>query len=258
MAVITGIATRDVGRCFSGRRHAIVARATGSENLCVIDRVRRCPDVGIVAILANVCSLNMRGVLAGCIRAVVAIDAGIRDVGVIEVRGEPADGGMAVVAIFTACDMGRRLASGRHAIVAGTAGADDLHVIDGKRRCPDVRVMAVLTDVSGGNVRCVLARRFNAVVAADAVASDVDMVEVRRQPAGRRMAVVALIATRDMRRMFSGRGDTVVAGATGSEDLCVINRDDRYESYCGVAIFADVCGRNVGRTTSGRRDSVMA
>lgn len=118
---------------------------------------------------------------------------------------------MAVLAVVAAVDMRWVFAGRRHAIMTGTAGAEYLRVIDGKYRGPDVGRVAVLADVAGLYVCRSLARRLDAVVAARAVARDVDVVEVGRQPGDRRMAVVAIVAAGNVGRVLASGRDTVVA-----------------------------------------------
>ena len=86
MAIITGIAACNVSWIFSGCGHAIVTRATGTDDLSMVDGADRCPDVGGVAVLADITRLNVCEVLARRIVAVVAVNAVIRDIYVIEVR----------------------------------------------------------------------------------------------------------------------------------------------------------------------------
>ena len=69
-----------------------------------------------------------------------------------------------------------------------------------------------------------LARRIGAVVTADAVVGDVGVIEIRRYPGNRRMTVVAVVAARDMCRVFASRDGPVVTGDAGAEHLCVIDR----------------------------------
>ena len=56
-----------------------------------------------------------------------------------------------------------------------------------------------------------LARRVSTVVATEAITRNVDVVKVRRNPSDGRMAIIAIIAARDMRRVFTGRYCSVVA-----------------------------------------------
>ena len=95
--------------------------------------------------------------------------------------------------------------------MAGTASPDDLAVVDSHHRCENVRGVTILAHVSRLDMRRILAGRLRAVVAAHAVASDIDVIEVRRQPANAAVAVVAGVAAGDMGRILAGSLGTVVA-----------------------------------------------
>jgi len=87
---------------------------------------------------------------------------------------------VAVVAIIAAGDMRGMLAGRDDAVMTGAAGTDDLGMVDRVSRGPDVRRVAVFADVAGLDVIWRLAGRVRAVMAAKAVASDVDVIEIRR------------------------------------------------------------------------------
>lgn len=48
-------------------------------------------------------------------------------------------------------------------------------------------------------------------MAADTVSGDVDVVKIRRQPAGRRVAIITIVAAGDVRRVLASCGNTVMA-----------------------------------------------
>jgi len=123
---------------------------------------------------------------------------------------------MTIVASITTGDMSRVFAGRRNAVMTGTAAAQNLCVIDGKHGRPNVRCVAVLANIAGLYVCRGLADGLRAVVAAHTIASDVDVIEVRRQPGDRRMAVVAVVAAGYMGRVFAGRCDAVMTGATSA------------------------------------------
>ena len=54
VAVVTVVATRNVRRCLTSGDRAIVARPAGTDHIGVIDRIRRCPDRIVMAILTDV------------------------------------------------------------------------------------------------------------------------------------------------------------------------------------------------------------
>ena len=211
VAIVAIVTTRDMGGVFANRRRAIVARATGADHLSMVDGECRYPGVRRVTVLTHDAGLDVVEVFAGCIRAVVTTRTVTRDVDVVEVRWQPAGCRMAVLAVFATCNMRRSFARRSRTVVAGSARPDYLCVVDRKRRSPNVRVMAILTNVARLNVRQIFARCLDTVVAAGAVASDSDVIEVGREPSGRRMAVIAIITGRDVRRMFAGSGRTVMA-----------------------------------------------
>jgi len=76
--------------------------------------------------------------------------------------------------------MRRVLACGGDTVVAGAAGADNLGVIDAHHRNKDIGRMAVFTHIRRLNVCRAFAGRIRAVVAADAVAGDVHVIEIGR------------------------------------------------------------------------------
>jgi len=104
----------------------------------------------------------------------------------------------------------------------------------------------------------VLAGRVGAVMAADAVTRDVHVIEVRRYPGDRRVAVIAVVAAGDVRRMFAGRGIAVMTGKTGSEHLRVIDHVRGRPDHVVVAVLADIRRRDVRGVLAGRVGAVMA
>ena len=89
MTIVTGITARKMRRVFTGCRCAIVAGEACTDDLRVIDGVRRCKGDSVMAIDAQISGVDMCQVLAGGIVAIVAADAIIRDIGVIEVGRRP-------------------------------------------------------------------------------------------------------------------------------------------------------------------------
>lgn len=118
---------------------------------------------------------------------------------------------MAVVAVVTAFDVRDAFSFGNNAIMAIAAIAQNLGVIDGQDRRENSRAMAVFTNVGRLDMRCILAGRKRSVMTANAVAGIGGVIESCRQPASARMAIIAGIATGDVRGVFSGGDDAVVA-----------------------------------------------
>jgi hypothetical protein len=86
MAIVTGIAACYMSRVFSGCGDAVVTRAASTDDLSVVDSANRCPDIGGVAVFADIARLNVREILACGICTVVAVNAVVRNVRVIEIR----------------------------------------------------------------------------------------------------------------------------------------------------------------------------
>ena len=118
-------------------------------------------------------------------------------------------------------------------------------MVDNVGRRPDVRIVAVLADVAGFNMRWSFAGGVCSIVAIDTAVRNIRVIEIRREPAHGRVTVIAILTTGNMRWMFARRGAAIVAGAAGADHLHVIN------SKCGcpyvgvVAVFANLSGEDV-------------
>jgi len=100
---------------------------------------------------------------------------------------------MTVITRIATCNVGWIFPGGNNAVVTRATSADDLGVINCIDRRPYVGIMAILTDVTGPNMRRILAGRIGTVVAVNAVTGDAHMIEIGGQPADRRVTVVAII-----------------------------------------------------------------
>ena len=85
---------------------------------------------------------------------------------------------MTVIAIGATCNVCRVFACRYYAVMAGAAGSEYLCMVYRVNGHPDIRVMAVFTNISRLNVRQVFAGGLNAVVATDAIANDACMIEI--------------------------------------------------------------------------------
>ena len=92
---------------------------------------------------------------------------------------------MAVITIIAARDMGWMFARRRRAVMARTASADDLRVVDRIGGSKYIRIVTIFTNVACLHMRRALADGFNAVVAAGAIVKDTEVVEVRWPPTHR-------------------------------------------------------------------------
>ena len=152
MTIVAVVTARNMGRVLAGRGDAVVAAIACTPYLRVIDGHDRCPQVGRVAILADVRCPHVSRVLTGCVRAVVAAHTVSGNVHVIEICRQPGDSAVAIIAGIAARQVSRVLAGRGDAVVAGTAGSDDLGVIDGDNGRPRRRPMAILANVGRLNV----------------------------------------------------------------------------------------------------------
>ena len=257
MAVVAIIAALDMIRILARCNNAIVTAAATTDDLCVIHGVSGREQVCRVTVLADVGRLDVGRVLAGCIDAVVAVETVAGDIDMIKVGRQPGYRRMAVIAVIAAGNVCRVLAGRRYAVVAGPAGTENLCMVHSNRRHPDAGVVAILTDIRRLDVRCGLACRGNAVVAADTVVGNTHVIEVRRPPRDGGMAVIARIAAGNMCRVLAGGCDAVVARITGTDYLCVINRVCRREQVRVVTILADITRLDMGRIFAGCLDAIV-
>lgn len=118
--------------------------------------------------------------------------------------------------------------------------------------------MAILADIGCLDVGRSLTDGISAVVAAETVIHDVDVVEVGGQPRDCRVAVIAVIATGDMRRVLAGRYVAIVAGTTCTNDLRVVDGVYGNPDVGRVAVFAHVGRLNVCRVLARRIGTIVA
>jgi len=258
VAVVAIVATGDMRRVFSRCRDAVMTGTASTGYLCVVDSIDGRPYVGAMAVLADIRRLYVSQVLARGFRAVMATDAVAGDVYVIEVRGPPGNRRVTIVASIVTGDVRRMFADCRDAVMAGATGADHLRMVDRKNGHEHIRAVTVLANVTGLHMLWVLAGRFHAVVAVDAIAGDVHVIEIRWKPASRRMTVVAGIAAGYVRLVLAGRSDAVMTGAASANDLCVVDCVDRRKHVRVVAVFTDVAGLNMHRILAHGVCSVVA
>lgn len=133
-----------------------------------------------MACLAHIGGLHVRRAFAGGVGAVVTAETVVYDVRVVERRRRPRNGRMTVVAVVATGDVRRMLTGCCHSVMAGTAGAKHLRVINRVNGYPDVRGMAVFANIARLKMGRILARCIRAVMAAGTVAGNVDVIEIRR------------------------------------------------------------------------------
>lgn len=72
------------------------------------------------------------------------------------------------------------------------------------------------------------------------------------------MAILTIIATRDMRRVLAGCSQSVVTGATGSQHLRMVNRVRRFPDVRTVAVLANVSCLNMRLSLTSRLHAIVA
>jgi hypothetical protein len=118
-----------------------------------------------MAVFTDIGGLNMCRGLSGCVGAIVAAEAVTGEVGMINIRRDPARGCVTVVASVAAGYMRRILAFGDRAIVAGSTGTDHLCVVYPVCRREELTVVTVFTNVGRLDMCRTLADRSDTVVA---------------------------------------------------------------------------------------------
>lgn len=211
VAVVAVVAGLDMRRMLARGDRTVVTRHAGANNLRVINRIRRRPDHVVMAVFTDIGCIDVSLAFAGRSRAVVTTEAAVDDASMIEVRRNPCSRCMAIVAIVTARDMRRVLAYCYRVVMAGYAGTDHLGVVDTHCRNPQVRSMTILTHVRCIDMSLVLTGRCSAIVTAEAVISDTDVIKRRRYPGNGRMAVVTGVTARNVCRVFANSNRAIVA-----------------------------------------------
>ena len=227
VAIITIVAAIYVIQIFTIGDDTVMAGPAGANDLCVVDNNFRHKGDNAVTILTNVRCLDMRIVLAGRVRTVVATRTIANDIDVIEIRRDPGDRGMAIVASNAAGDVVDVFAACCNSVMARTAGTNHLCMIDQVRGSPEIDAVAVLANDRCLNMHRVLASRVDAVMAAGAIARDIDVIEVGGQPGHGRMTVVAIVATGEMVEVLTGCCDAVMTRSAAAKHLRVVNHVGR-------------------------------
>ena len=258
MTIVASVVAGDMGWVFASCRDAIMTRATGTQHLCVVDRIGGRPYSIVVAILAYIRCLYVCQVLARRLDAIVTTGAIPDNANVIKISRSPGIARVAIVTGVAAGEVGGMLAGGYDAIVTGAAGTDYLRVINGEHRRKYVGAVAVFTDISCLNVCLVFACCLHTVVTVDAISGDIQVIEIRRQPSSRRVAVVTGIAAGQMIQIFATSDNAIVAGSTISDNLHVIDNVSRRERIGVMAVLTDDSGLNVAWVFAGRICAVVA
>ncbi len=226
VAVLADIGRQHMSGILTRCGDAIVAVTTASGDVGMI-KISWQPGRTGVAVFTDITASDMCRALTSGSYSIVTTAAITNDAGMVKVGGNPPGSRMAVITGIGTAYV-RRVFPGRgDTIVAGSAATDDLSVVDRYRWGERDNAMAVLANCSGLNMCSILAGRIGAVVTADAVTRDIDVVKVRRCPGNSGVAVVTGISAADMRRRFAGCDIAIVAGLAGSYNLSMINHSHR-------------------------------
>ena len=165
---------------------------------------------------------------------------------------------MAAVALHRRTEVTGIFARRVYAVMAGRAGAKYLGMINIEYGRPCRGRVTVFAHIGSQGMLRVLASRDRAVVATETIARDVGVVVVGWQPGDRGMAVVAVIAARDMCRVLARSNDAIVAGAAAAQYLCVIHGERWYPHSAVVAVLADIRRQRMSWGLAGPGYAVMA
>lgn len=258
VAVLACVAACDVVDWLAWDERVVVAADAGADDVQVIDGHDRSKRHDAMAIFANVGCRNVSRWLADGVGVVVTAHAIARDVVVIKIGRHEGIRRMAVVARIAAQDVSRVLADRDRVVVTAHARTDDLQVVDGhgRRECHDA--MTIFADRRRVDVIERLADRLDAVMAAYAVAHDVVVIEIRRQPAVRRVAVLARVAACDVIRGFAIGDRIVVAARARAEHMQVVDGRHGRERDDVMTVFANIGRLYVSLRFADRRHVVVA
>ena len=167
--------------------------------------------------------------LAAGVHTIVTGGAGpCGDTSVIEYREHPCCGGMATIASIGSHWMIRWFTGCNRVVVTTDASALHLCVINGCRGLPCRCVMAVLTQYSARDVRCILAGSRHAIVAIGTVVDDAGVTELCRYPRGGSVAsFTGIVSGYNMSIRLAGCFRSIVAIKTVGGDAGVIKRRGR-------------------------------
>jgi len=85
-----------------------------------------------------------------------------------------------VIAVIATGKVRWMFADCSNAVMTRSASPQYLCVVDSKRRCPYIWIVAILTNIRRKNMSRTLTRCFDTIVTAYAIASDVQVIEIRR------------------------------------------------------------------------------
>ncbi len=210
-----------------------------------------------MAILTDVRGLDVVEVFACRISPVVAAGAIAGNAYMVKVSWQPAGRRMTVIAAIAAGYVGRMFSRRGETIMTRATRTQYLSVINSVSRAEQVGVVAVLTNIRGLDMLRIFAGRVGAIVAADTVAGDVNVIESSGTPGHRRMAIVTGIIAGNVGGVFSSSYDAIVTGAATANHLCMVDGKHRHENVTIVAVFANVTSLDVSQVLAQGLDAVV-
>lgn len=170
----------------------------------------------------------------------MAPDTVISNARVVERGADKGIGVMANVTLGVGRHVGGGFADGEGSVVTTAARADDLRVVDSRRRGKDSGGVARFARVGGGDVGSGLAGRRCAVMAAYAVSGDAGMTKRRRTKNCRVMTGIALRSRRNVIRGLADRDGAVMTGTARTDHLRVIDAHGGRKRRRGVTRLAGI------------------
>jgi len=247
VAVIALGRRQDVICALARRDRTVVAGRANPLDLSMVHLDHRLPCRGRVAGFARGTRLDVGGVLACGLRAVVAARAVPGNARVVEACGSPGRGHMAGAAIRRCRHVIRALAGRDGAVVAGRACAEHLVVVHPQHRRPAGWRVAGLADVACLHVSSALAGGTTSVVAAHAVSGDPGVIELRGAPRCCVVASVAIERCLDVVSRLARRPNTVVTALAAAAHFLMIESGGGQVGRSGVALRAPVGAHDVVR-----------
>jgi len=193
VAIIAIVATGNMGRALADGDRVVMAGAASTDYLRMIDPIGRGPLRNAMAVFAHTRRLNMVGLLARRVAAVVASTTTTRDIRVIEVCRHKGIGRMAGIATIATRQMRGVLADRNYVVMTGLTRTDNLCVIDSDYRLPKIWRMAFFAEVCRLNMLLAPAGRFIAVMAIETATDDAAVVKHGGDPCRRLVTIVTLV-----------------------------------------------------------------
>lgn len=223
----------------------------------MIDASSRGPRRNGMAILTDIGRQNVILIFTGRVRTVVTANAIAGDIRVIKIRRQPRYGRVAVIAVVPAGNMRWMLACRDGAVMTRCTSTDNLRVINYHNRLKERCTVAIFTDIAGQYVILIFPNRVRTIVTTNTIARVIRMIEGCWYPAVGCMAGIAVVAARDMGRVFADRDRIIVTGRAAADHLCVIHPIGRCKQDGIVAILTYVAGQYVIRIFANRIRAIV-